>query len=143
MGGSHNIQAKFTNEEMKEIRRYMQKHKIKNESRLVRHAVEDMMGLSILNPNRKPLLPTAYISVYHFYEGYLKQLADLPEQKQNFEHFFEKWKREFFNSWTPKYNQKLSKAWKIRPAFREHKKVGRPKQKKRLRGRPRNTGHDD
>jgi len=70
-------------------------------------------------------------------------LNDSPEDLKKFEIFFHKWKIRFFRNWTPKHNEKLWKANKMWRAFREHKKVGRPKKEKRPRGRPKKLGYDD
>ena len=136
----HPIRSKFTDGEMKAILDYMKKHNIKDKSKLIRRAIEDLIGLSIADREREPLtLPPEYASVYNFSEGYRKLIRS-PEEQKIFEEYFKKWDEEFWRDHTTEINKKLSEANKMWPAFKEHKSAGRPKSPPRNRGRPRNTG---
>lgn len=120
----------------------MKKYKVKNTNKLVKRAIEDLIGLSIADTRRKVGrgLPAEYLSVYYFYEGYSRELKDSPNQQRHLKEFFEKWKHDFFRGWTDKRNAKLWKANKMWKAFRKHRPVGRPMEVKKPRGRPVDEG---
>lgn len=116
-----------------------EKKKIKNENKLVRQAIEDLIGLSIADAKRKDnvVLPKEYVVVYEFYTSLKKELKAYPKILKKIDEFFKIWQYEFLDYKNKIYNKKLYEAGKIWGAFREHKPKGRPKAGKRRRGKPR------
>ena len=140
----HNLTAKFTDEEYQLIQKFMKKNKMK-QNKLVRRAIEDLVGVTLADAKRKKnqSLPPDYLAVYEFYQSLKKELKPYPKISKKLDQFFKIWKTKFFSKWTIKYNKMVFSAGKKYDKFRIHKSPGRPKAKKKKRGKPKDTGYND
>ena len=138
----HRVQAKLTDKEWQHVTRFMKKHKILNTNQLVRYAFEEIIGLAVADSKRKGnlSLPSEYLTTYYFYKYCKKEFKSHPEISTKFlDEIFAKWRSGFFTISSKKQNESLWKANKMWNDFREHAKVGRSKNTKKSRGKPKNS----
>ena len=133
------ITSRFTKNEMKIIKTFMKKNKIKNKNKFVHKAIEDMLGITLADSNENPpILPAQYLTVYQFYQDFRKKLKSTPKIQTQMDTFFREWTSKLWPEWNAKDNEILGFADKIWDEFRAHEKVGRPKNPKKKR-----RGHKD
>jgi len=132
------IHGKFTKDEYRFISNFIKENDIKNENKLVRRAIEDLLGISLADAKRKENqgLPKEYLTMYYFYEYCKKAFKSSPEIQNKLEELFKKWASGYWGIQTRKHNEKLGEANLMWKHFKEHKKVGRSKRPKKPRGRP-------
>jgi len=123
------ITARFTKNEMKILETYMKRNKIENKNKLVRKAIEDLLGITLVDDPKTAGLPTEYLSAYSFCQ-YLEKKLD-PKLGKKLEQLLRKWSSEHWHDWIDDDNERLWYADKIYNEFKLRKKVGRPPKKKR------------
>ena len=120
------LETKITEDELKHIRNYMKKRKIKSLSKFLRQAIENMIGVSLADAAiNKATLPQEYLTVYDYSKKLKLELGNLPEAQKILDEFFNKWRSEYLTRWSNMENKKLSLANRYWPAFKEHQKIGR------------------
>jgi len=137
----HGIRATLTKEQREFVELYKKNHRIANDNRIVKLALEELLGVNLADA-KNPLntkLPLEYLTAYYFYEYLKKAYKTSPKNKKILDDSFKKWATGFWNIYTIKHNKKLNKANEMWDHFKTKRKVGRPKQK-RKRGRPKDTG---
>lgn len=133
------FQVKITKKERKIIDDYKKSHKIKADSKLFRMAMEDILGISVADSTKTPPLPIEFTTVKEFWQKYRKGLSSTPKNQALFDIFFNGWAGDFLAKWLSKNKLELEKANEKWDSFREHEKVGRPKNPKKKRGKPKNV----
>jgi len=136
------INGKFDDDEFKIIKNFMKARKIKNENKLVKRAIEDLIGISKADRRRQygEPLPREFISVSKFYTEIKKELKQFPRITKKLDDFFTQWRQDYFDEWIPKQNKEIWAAGKKFDKFRKHQPKGRPKNPKKSRGKPKDTG---
>lgn len=143
------IHAKFTKSEIDAISKYMKKYKLKTRSKFIRKAVEELIGISLLD--RQPIekiMPTE-VALALFFKASFKKLSEFPEITprllKKYDKFSERWIIRYASPNLRKLKEDRDKIEKIYDKFREHGKIGRPKAPKGKKGRPANRtrGYDN
>jgi len=127
------ITARFTKNQMKILETFMKRNKIKNKNKLIKKAIEDLLGITLSEDPKTGDTPTEYLSAYSFCQ-YLKKNLD-PELGKKLENHLKKWSSKHWHDWIDDTNERLWYVDKIYGEFRKQGKVGRPPEK-RKRGKP-------
>lgn len=125
-----NISTKFAEDELKGIENYRIKHKLKNNSKVVRKAIEELIG--IYEPIRFP----EAVSGAMWFSDHYQELIEDPYEKEKFEKNSLNLFSKLMSLEYPPPGVSFEESADNYEAFRRHEKVGRPKNPKRPRGRP-------
>ncbi len=135
------IQTKIKENELVHIQKYMKKHHIEDNSKFVRLAIENILGISLADASKNTSpLPPQYLAVYNFYKKLKNELKEKPASQKILDEFFNSWRSKYLTRSSRKQNKKLRQVNQLWPAFKEHKKRGRSKSPKRSPGRPADKG---
>ena len=138
------IQTKIWEDERAHILKYMKKHNIKDKSKFLKQAIENILGISLADASKNTSpLPPQYLTVHNFYKKLKNELEEKPASQKILDEFFNRWRSKYLTRWSRKQNAKLRQANQLWPAFKEHKKRGRSKSPKRSPGRSADKGIED
>ena len=69
------LEARFNENQWREVEKLRRKYGIKTATKLIRRLVEEALNLSIADARRKQVpLPAEYLSVHDFWQAYRKKL---------------------------------------------------------------------
>ena len=131
------IQRRITKKEREFIEKYKKQNNIPNDNQLLKLAIEELLGVNLADA-KNPIntkLPLEYLTAYYFYEYMKKTYKTSPKNQKILDDSFKKWATGFWNIYTIKHNKKLDKANEMWDHFKTKRKVGRPKNLKKKRGR--------
>lgn len=135
------MMAKLSFEQLEILDKFKKENGIKNNNQLLKIAIEELIGVNIAdssNPKNSPI-SKEYMTAFTFYEFLLIKFKNDPKTSKKIENVFKDWQDTFFKNYSETQNVKLAKANEMWDAFKEKKKVGRPKNPKRKAGRPRES----
>lgn len=110
------------------------------DSKLFRMAMEDILGISVADSTKTPPLPIEFTTVRGFWQKFRDELVSTPKKQEQFDSFFNEWAGKFLTKWLSQNRLDLEKANEMWDPFREHEKIGRPKNPKKKRGKQKDTG---
>jgi len=127
------VPIKFTEDELKAIENYRIKHKLQSNSKVIREAIEELIG--IYEPIRFP----EAVSGATWFSDHYQELIEDPHEKEKFEKTSLNLFSKLMSQEYPPPGVNFEESADNYEAFQRHKKVGRPKIR-RTRGRPKNIG---
>ena len=139
------IEAKFSEKELTAIRYFMKKNNVETESKLVRLAIEKFIGLTSLDWQSVEDFFPVQNALIKFYIASLKKLESYSNSSskslKDYNEFAEKW----ILRWHKKNykDPRKTELLEFYEDFRKHKPRGRPKAKKKKRGKPKDLGYDN
>lgn len=136
------IMAKLSFEQLEILDKFKKENGIKNNNQLLKLAIEELIGVNIAdssNPKNSPI-SKEYITALTFYEFLLIKFKNNLKITKEIEKIFKDWQETYFKNYSETQNIKLTKANEMWDAFKQKKKVGRPKEPKRKAGRPVDKG---
>lgn len=136
------IIAKLSIDQLEILDKFKKENGIKNNNQLLKLALEELIGVNIADSSdvRNSPIPKEYLTAYTFYEFLLTTFKNNFKITHLIEKQFKDWQETYFKNYSEMQNIKLVKANQMWKAFKEKKKVGRPKDPKRKAGRPIDTG---